>query len=160
MADIPDDELNEIHKFPYPVQLLIADEALAVTGRLEKGKAPPGLVTAECHCRFFTRYLLPCRHIFHEQIYGATKILTAEKWASFQNLFEESGFEIYQSRERVEVEEIQSESVREAEARQERLSEMLERARNQYWRIEEEGNAEMANNYVRNLEVAFEQFLT
>jgi len=95
--------LAEIHKFPYSVQRLIADEALAVLGRIEK--ETPGLDVADCHCRFFKRYLRPCRHIFHEDIYGVAKILTAEAWRNFQEMFAEAGYQVYEHRELVEERE-------------------------------------------------------
>ena len=67
---LDEDILQELHKFPFPIQKLIGNEALAVNDRLEKGKPPPNLLTAECHCRFFVRYLLPCHHVFHEHMFG------------------------------------------------------------------------------------------
>jgi hypothetical protein len=54
---LSDDVIQEIHKFPFPIQKLLGDEALAVNGRLEQGKAPPNLFAAECDCQFFARYL-------------------------------------------------------------------------------------------------------
>ncbi|CAG8819394.1 21640_t:CDS:1, partial [Gigaspora rosea] len=80
LANIRPEVLNEIHKFPFPLQRLIAEEVHAVAKRLEEGKCLPNLASAECSCRFFNRYMLPCRHIFHEQLCGAN-ILTPEAWA-------------------------------------------------------------------------------
>ena len=71
----------------YPIQRLLADKALAVLSRIEKGKGPPGLDAAECYCRSFTDHLMPCRHIFHEPFYGANKLLTAQAWLDFQEMF-------------------------------------------------------------------------
>ncbi len=133
LSGVPDETLSEIQKFPLPVQQLIGDETLAVTRRLEKGKPSPGLETAACYCRFFTRYLVPCRHIFHEDWYEVNKLLTEEKWTAFQRMFAESGFEIYQSRERVEV--LAAEEIdHEAHQHQGRFNELLERLRDRYWR--------------------------
>ena len=95
--------LDEIHKFPYPVQKLVVEEVLAVEKRLEKGKEPPGLISLDCQCLFFRRYLLPCKHIFHDHIYGTNKLLNSNAWIRFQQMFEDSGFEIYEHRELVEV---------------------------------------------------------
>jgi len=103
VAAVDDAILTEIHKFPYPVQRLMADEVLAVLARIQKGKASPGLTEAKCHCRFFTHYLVPCRHIFHEQLYGHTKLLTAQAWRDFQDMFAEIGYAVYEHRELVEV---------------------------------------------------------
>ena len=96
--------LDEVHKLPYPVQKIVVDKVLAIEKRLEKGKEPPGLVSLDCQCLFFHRYLLPCKHIFHDHIYGTNKLLTANAWVRFQQMFEDSGFEIYVHRELVEVE--------------------------------------------------------
>ncbi|RHZ74345.1 hypothetical protein Glove_226g32 [Diversispora epigaea] len=100
---LDDEILNEFHKFPYPIQRMLADEICAVENRIEKGKAIPGLTSLHCNCLFFIRYLLPCHHIFHEQIYGPTKLLTTNSWRNFQLMFEESGFEVYFHNELIEV---------------------------------------------------------
>ncbi|CAB5186668.1 unnamed protein product [Rhizophagus irregularis] len=95
---VDDDILEEIKKFPFPFQQLIIKEACAVMNRLEKGKGVPGLASLDCHCLFRHRYLLPCKHIFHEHMYG-NKLLTSDVWQMFHEIFEESGFEMYESRE-------------------------------------------------------------
>ena len=69
---------EEICKFPYPMQLMLVKEACAVTDRLAKGKGAPGLTSLNCCCTFRIRYLLPCKHIFHEHTYGTNQLLTAE----------------------------------------------------------------------------------
>ncbi|KAG0061471.1 hypothetical protein BGZ92_006474, partial [Podila epicladia] len=76
-----------------------------MTARIESGKLPPGLQGPECHCRFFVRYYLPCRHILQEHLFGDHEqpFLSDDAWKTFQHMFEESGMEVYQSRERVEV---------------------------------------------------------
>ncbi|RHZ45070.1 hypothetical protein Glove_692g37 [Diversispora epigaea] len=80
---VDDEILNEFHKFPFPVQRMLADEAC---------KAAPGITSLHCNCIFYHRNLNPCRHIFHEHMYGATKLLTADAWEKFQWMFEENGF--------------------------------------------------------------------
>lgn len=60
--------LDQIHKLPFPLQQLIINEIHAVEKRIEKGKEAPGLLSLNCNCLFFHRYLLPCRHIFHEHL--------------------------------------------------------------------------------------------
>jgi len=131
--------LREIHKFPFPIQKLLGDEALAVNDRLEKGKAPPELTTAECHCRFFVRYMLPCRHIFREHTFGQ-KLLTEITWQSFQLMFEESGFEIYEHREHIDIAGHGLNEVdQDAEHLRIRFNEISERLRDAYFRILEVG---------------------
>ena len=64
--------------------------------RIEKGKSAPGLTSLDCYCLYRNRYLLPCKHIFHEHIYGDLKL---DAWRMFQGMFEEGGFEVYESRQ-------------------------------------------------------------
>jgi hypothetical protein len=114
--EVNDDIIKEIHKFPFPFQHLIVKEACAIMDRIEKGKSALGLISLDCFCLFRNRYLLPCRHIFHEHMYGNVKLLTADVWRAFQRIFEESGFEVYESHEQV-VEIMQTEQQKEAECR-------------------------------------------
>src|SRR5260363_399946 len=87
LANIRPEILTEIHKFSFPFQKLIAEEVHAVSKRLVEEKCTPNLASAEYSCRFFNRYMLLCRHIFHEQLGGAN-ILTPEIWSYFQRTFE------------------------------------------------------------------------
>ncbi|CAB4390823.1 unnamed protein product [Rhizophagus irregularis] len=109
---VDDDILEEIKKFPFPFQQLIIKEACAVMNRLEKGKGVPGLSSLDCFCLFHHRYLLPCKHIFHEHMYG-NKLLTADVWQMFRATFEENGFEVYESRESF-IEYVQTEQQKSA----------------------------------------------
>ncbi|RIA89649.1 hypothetical protein C1645_738467 [Glomus cerebriforme] len=102
------DIIKEIHKFPLPFQYLLIKEACAVMDRLEKGKGIPGLTSLDCRCSFCNQYLLLCKHIFHEHLYGNVKLLTTDVWRMFQNIFEESGYEVYEHRELV-IEFVQTE---------------------------------------------------
>ena len=122
---------------------MIVTEFCAVEKRLEKGKAAPGLTSLSCHCLFFHRYLLPCRHIFHETIYGTAKLLTPDAWEKFQNMFDETGFEIYTHRELVVLEvSNMTEAEKGTENRKLAINELTERMRDIYWRVEDRGNAE------------------
>jgi hypothetical protein len=69
--------------------------------RFEKEKGALGLTLLDCYCIFQNRYLLLCKHIFHEHMYENTKLLTTDMWRMFQKMFKESGFEIYESCESV-----------------------------------------------------------
>ncbi|CAB4375049.1 unnamed protein product [Rhizophagus irregularis] len=137
---VDDDILEEIKKFPFPFQQLIVKEACAVMNRLEKGKGVPGLSSLDCFCLFHHRYLLPCKHIFHEHMYG-NKLLTADVWQMFRATFEENGFEVYESRESF-IEYVQTEQQKSAEDRRIAVGELTERMRDRYWRVEEMGDAE------------------
>ena len=98
--------------------------------RLEKGKGVPGLTSLNCYCLFRIRYLLPCKHIFHEHFYG-NKLLTADVWRMFQEMFEESGFEVYESRESF-IEYVQVEQQKEAEHRRLTVAKLTERVHDRY----------------------------
>ncbi len=64
-------------------------------------------------------------------------------------MFEETGFEVYERRERIETDEhFQIEGEREAEARRLAMNELIERVRDRFWRIEEEDNADASSTFV------------
>jgi hypothetical protein len=156
---LSDDVIQEIHKFPFPIQKLLGDEALAVNGRLEQGKAPPNLFAAECDCQFFARYLLPCRHIFHQHMFGQTKILTENMWHSFQIMFEESGFEVYEHREHFDTSKVKpTQAERDTEHLRTRVEELNERLRDKYFSILER-NIEESAQFVGCLEETLEPLL-
>ncbi|RHZ68380.1 hypothetical protein Glove_295g19 [Diversispora epigaea] len=140
---VDEEILQEIHKFPFPVQKMLTKEACAVEKRLEKGKSTPNLTSVNCYCSFYRRYLLPCRHIFHEQMYGATKLLTSDIWTKFQRIFEESGFEVYTHYELTELV----------------VNELMERTCDVYWRIEEKGNDEQTDIFLNELRSCLEPVL-
>ncbi|CAB4374747.1 unnamed protein product [Rhizophagus irregularis] len=133
---VDNDIIEEIHKFPFPLQRLLVKEACAVMNRIEKGKGASGLSSLNCHCLFRNRYLLPCKHIFHEHIYGSTKLLTVDVWKAFQGMFEECGYEIYKNRESV-IEFVQTKQLKEAEDRRLTVVELTERICDKYWSVEE-----------------------
>jgi hypothetical protein len=149
---VDDDILEEIQKFPLPFQKLMIKEACAVMNRLEKGKGVPGLTSLDCFCLFRHRYLLPCKHIFHEHMYG-NKLLTSDVWRMFHEIFEESGFEVYESRVTF-VEYIQTEQQKSAENRKIAVGELTERVRDMYWRVEEMGDAEKTQSFISMLEAS------
>lgn len=160
LALMGDDVLQEIHKFPFPIQKMLGQEALAVNDRLEKGKAPPNLTTAECHCRFFLRYLLPCRHIFHEHMFGRKKLLTALTWRSFQLMFEESGFEVYEHRELVCISENgPTEEEQDIERLRVRVGEINERLRDTYFGILERRGIKETAQFLGRVEATIEPLL-
>jgi len=152
--------LNEIHKFPFPIQQMIITEVFAVERRIEKGKGAPGLLSLDCYCLFFCQYLLPCRHIFHEHMYGSKKLLIVDAWEQFQQMFEESRFEIYEHRELVEVEiSEKTEAKRATENRRQTVNELMERTRDVYWRVEEKGNAKKTVEFISELSTCLEPIL-
>ena len=155
---IEEDILKEIQKFPYPLQKLLVKEASSVMERLEKGKRAPGLTSLNCYCLFRNRYLLPCKHIFHEHMYGSMRLLTGEIWNMFQKAFEESGFEVYEHRELVKIFE-QTEQQKKVENRKLTVNELIERIRDGYWRVEERGNVKQTEAYINLLETSLEPII-
>jgi len=151
IANVRPEVLAEIHKFPFPVQKLITQEAHAVSKRLEEGKEVPDLTDAECNCKFFNRYMLPCRHILHKQLCGDIDILTPEVWRSFQDTFEESGLKVYQSRGLVEIPQPHAETEKVAEKNRLTMNELFERARDQYYSLTNKGDMEEVAKFVKHL---------
>lgn len=139
---------------------MLVNEFCAVEGRMEKGKSPPGLTSLHCYCLFFHRYLLPCRHIFHEHTYGVTKLLTSDAWEKFQQMFDEAGFDIYIHRGLVDLEVSRmTEAEKATENRRLAISELMERVRDMYWRVEERGNIEQTGEFIRELKNCIEPVL-
>ncbi|RHZ68590.1 hypothetical protein Glove_294g103 [Diversispora epigaea] len=146
--------------FPFPIQQKIVSEVHAVEKRIEKGKDVPVLTSLNCYCLFFRQYLLPCRHIFHNHLYGEKKLLTTNAWEQFQQMFMESGFEVYISRELVEIElPKKTEAEKAMENRRSTINELIERTRNAYWRVEEKGNAVQKSTFIETLKASLGSIL-
>ncbi|RHZ86839.1 hypothetical protein Glove_43g6 [Diversispora epigaea] len=133
---------------------------ILAAGRIEKGKDLPSLMSLECQCLFFRKYMLPCKHIFHEQIYGPRKLLTIDAWKQFQQTFDESGFEIYEHRELINFEILEkNENDRAAENRKLTVNELMKRTRNEYWNIEENGDEKEKREFLERLKTCLDPIL-
>ncbi|PKY61079.1 hypothetical protein RhiirA4_431576 [Rhizophagus irregularis] len=133
----------------------LINEFCAVEGRIEKGKAAPGLTSLNCNCLFFHQYLLPCHHIFHENMYGTMKLLIPDLMYEeiLTNVYE-SGFEIYIHRELVDLEVPvfkMTEAEKAMENRRLAVSELTERIRDIYWRVEERGDMKKTGAFISEL---------
>ena len=96
--------------------------------------------------------MLPCKHIFYEQTYGPRKLLTANAWRNFQRMFDESGFEVFERRELVSLEPFEKdETDRAATNRKLTINELIERTRDQYWSIEENGDENEKAEFIQKL---------
>jgi hypothetical protein len=154
IVGLDSETLRQIQQLPYPIQRLIAGEAQAMMGRIEKGKPPPELESISCDCRFFHHYMLPCRHMLHQQCFGSTqsKLLTAGAWMVFHHMFEENGILVYQSRELIEIPiQDQTEEQRGTEIRRLKVAEIMERVRDRFWAVENTGDAEASTAFIANL---------
>lgn len=61
-------DFPHLSNFPYPIQRLLVSQIHAAEELMEDGDVPGTYNTAECHCLFFRRYNLPCKHLFHHQL--------------------------------------------------------------------------------------------
>jgi hypothetical protein len=123
--------------------------------RVENGKLPPELLAPECHCRFYSRYLLPCRHIMHAHEYTSPVgvLITTNDWKNFRHMFEELGMEVYQTREWVQVPVVvETEEERKLAAYRLRANELLENLRNAFWKAMDSGEEESIQEYLGDLE--------
>ena len=127
--------------------------------RIEKGKGAPGLTSLNCHCLFQNRYLLPCKHIFHEHMYGNVKLLTVDAWEAFQKMFEECGYEIYESRDSI-IEFVQTKQQKETEDRRLSVAELTERIRDRYWSVEEMGDIEKTEAFISVLKTSLDPIIS
>ncbi|CAB4382779.1 unnamed protein product [Rhizophagus irregularis] len=85
-------------------------------------------------------------------MYG-NKLLTTNVWQIFRKIFEESGFEVYESRESF-IEYVQTEQQKNAENRRIAVGELTERIRDRYWRVEEMGDVEKTQSFISILEAS------
>ena len=92
-------------------------------------------------------------------MYGAKKLLSDDTWEQFQQMFEETGFEVYQHRELVEVYSEKTHAEIAQENRQLTLNELMERTRDVYWRIEENGDSVRSNVFLLELKAHLEPVL-
>ncbi|KAI9101233.1 hypothetical protein DFS34DRAFT_613721 [Phlyctochytrium arcticum] len=148
-----------IARFPLPIQRLLIDQYRAVEYLLAKGKPAPDYDTLDCNCLFARQYLLPCKHTFHADMFAEETILTDEVWDQFALLFDECGFEVYETKVRVAVEREEVSPVdiyRNYRKRQ--VKEAEERLLNHYFRLEDkvtEGDpfaTERLTQFIENLE--------
>jgi hypothetical protein len=60
------------------MQQLLESEYVSALNLFNAGDEPDTVVTApNCKCNFFSKYLLPCHHIFYQEIlYGMKNSLT------------------------------------------------------------------------------------
>ena len=125
-----------LSEFPYQIQLLLLDEIRAAEELAEKGKScrlAEDQVT--CDCKFARSYWLPCRHVIYAFCF--LSIIPEPDWSQYASLFDESGFEIYTSRELVEVEESELSGLsRDLQAKL-HTSETLDHVRNRFFELSE-----------------------
>ncbi|KAJ3267190.1 hypothetical protein HK104_005977 [Borealophlyctis nickersoniae] len=139
--------------FPHPVQLLIREEIYGMMKRSEEGKSAPEMASDElpsCHCLFFTKYFLPCRHMFHHDEHN--QVLNDTAWAHFASMFSECGFSVYEGWEKVPVKRVNATPEdQEKYLRKLTVGEKIERIRDIYHRLEDAKALESLEKLIRLL---------
>ena len=99
-------ECPHLRKFPYPVQKLIVDQWKLTAKSLADGDASagemPDQLICPVDCLFYRQYQLPCRHLWHHNIVFET--FQEIDWLKWAELFEDSGFEVYETSAKLDVE--------------------------------------------------------
>ncbi|KAK9369388.1 hypothetical protein V1509DRAFT_645974 [Lipomyces kononenkoae] len=124
----------ELRNFPVPIQKLLIGE---IEEMMKLANEPEFIDPNEIEsdCVFYRQYLLPCRHIFLTHLhYG---ILTPDKWQMYELMFEESGFEIYESFANEYVHDDIYDEIRAPERRALTCKEILKSLRSKYYEMEE-----------------------
>ena len=135
-------DYQQLKKLPYPLQQLVATEHAKVEDRILNGKEIPMLEALDCHCTFFKRYFLPCKHMFHKDMCGPEKLLTDDALNSLVEDFEEGGFDVFEKRASVTVVETSTEHPCWKIKGKAKVYEYLEMIRNRYFEIESMENGE------------------
>ncbi|KAE8154770.1 hypothetical protein BDV25DRAFT_81869 [Aspergillus avenaceus] len=126
-----------LKRFPYPVQKLILEE-LKLTQDIEEETLYLELDdNPSCHCLFFRKWQLPCRHILrHEQLFG--NILTPEYWDTWHSKWEESGFELYEESKDIDVKMTLEQEFAIAAAQKLAIREVLDKIMDRFYEIQEQ----------------------
>lgn len=87
-----------MERFPGPVQLLMTEElklACLLNEDSEKPAPMGDIIQCGADCFFYRKYQLPCRHIW--QLHILYNVITEHDWDRWAFMFEDGGFEIYES---------------------------------------------------------------
>ena len=130
-------DFPQILKFPWPIQQMLATRLRIAEQRIADEEETRELTDdLSCDCLFNRRYLLPCEHVFqYELLYH---VLTEEHWDRFAHMFEESGFDIYEASEELEVNRELAAEVTAPAHRKLRVREITESIKESYYALEEE----------------------
>ncbi|KAF9912584.1 hypothetical protein EC991_010009 [Linnemannia zychae] len=167
-SGIPSTLQTHIQQFPYTIQLLLIDEAHAMTARVTEGKRAPSMKHPRCRCDFFNKYSLPCRHILHAALFGDattrspkdSAFLGDTDWIRFQNLLmhKNVGMDIYRARGAFENYAGAGRSPEEegaAEIKKLEMEELVERLQGEYQDLAERGDEKEAEILVEEFQAVF-----
>ena len=127
-----------LSKLPYPAQVLVADEIkYAEEEQGDDFDRVSHDSPAQCTCRFFVKYSLPCRHIWgHHLAFGQ---LRPEDFDSFAALFEDCGFEVYEGKIKDHLECIDNDRyARQTEAKRLEVRDIFYGLQQRYYDLEKE----------------------
>jgi hypothetical protein len=139
----------ELARFPYMFQTLIISELNVAMELLLSNDRPIPIPQdyAKCHCMFYKKYLLPCRHMFLLDMTHVNGWFTKEIWEKYEFNGEEIGFDFYSSFERQDIPAL--ESVVQNDKDILAFHSIMDRFRDQFWRIKERGNDEEMSRYLQ-----------
>jgi hypothetical protein len=126
-----------LEKLPYPVQILIIQQMKQGEENIEDGEDYKELDDeVKCDCGFYRRYQLLCRHIWANHV--LYRCLTSEHFLRWTHMWEDSGFEIYETMGTVYFERDIDEDVSDLPMRQRLyMREALDSLKERYYQIEE-----------------------
>ena len=128
-------ECPQLRKFPYPVQKLIVDQWKLAAKELADGDMPAGELPDELicpvDCFFWRRYQLPCKHLWHYNI--VCDAFQQNNWTVWAEMIEDSGFEIYETSARLEVE--CHEEIEGVDRHMVQMREVLDAIKEKYYKI-------------------------
>ncbi|CAG8800115.1 12083_t:CDS:2, partial [Dentiscutata erythropus] len=129
--------LEQVYKFSYPIQKLMASEISAMNARIEKEKPLPNLITPKYN-----------------------KLLTINIWKEFYEIFVKAGMVIYEDNKAIKVSiPVQTLEKKEIKIRRLQIGEIIEKIHDKYNIAEKEGNASVITEFIKNLDMLLNQIL-
>ena len=87
-----------MRRLPCPAQQLVLKQMLRGNELHAEGADPRPLGDElECDCLFFRQYHLPCAHMWHQEHLVGGVLKDEKVWDDYASMFEDCGFEIYES---------------------------------------------------------------
>ena len=130
-------ECPHLRKFPFPVQKLIVDQWKLAAKSLVDGEAPagemPDELTCLVDCLFYRQYQLPCRHLWQYHIVFET--FQESDWLAWAEKFEDSGFEVYETSARLNIE--RHEDIEEPDRHMLQMREVLDTIKEKFYEVME-----------------------
>ena len=130
-------ECSHLRKFPYPVQKLIVDQWKLAAKELTDEETSADEFFDELICLvdwlFWRQYQFSCKHLWHYNI--VFDAFQSSDWAIWAEMFEDSGFEMYETSISLKVE--RHEEIEEIERHMLQMKEVLNAIKKKYYEIAE-----------------------